>query len=61
MSEPSMLLQVGCFYNENKDFKKYVDKYAIRNHTTSDVAIKHQMVIEAYKYYKEKGELPCQQ
>lgn len=42
------------FYETNKDFKDYVDKYAKKNHITPEEALTHATVREAYKYYREE-------
>lgn len=43
------------FYETNKDFKDYVDKYAKKNHITPDEALAHASVREAYDYYREEA------
>ena len=32
------------FYETNKDFKAYVDKYCTKHHLTVDEALEHKMV-----------------
>ena len=40
------------FYENNKDFKEYVDRYAAQRKITVDEALTHAMVREAYDYYR---------
>lgn len=42
-------------YNENADFKAFIDKYCKKHNCTVDQALTHALVKEVYEYYKEKG------
>lgn len=42
------------FYDNNKDFKDYVDRYCKSNKCTKEESFEHQMVINAYEFIKEK-------
>lgn len=42
------------YYNENADFKAYVDKYARDYKLTVEEALKSALVREVYEYYKEE-------
>ena len=39
------------FYNSNKDFKEYVDKYCKKNGISVEDAIKHKLIEEVAKQY----------
>ena len=45
------------FYESNKDFKEYVDRYSQKYYRGSSIsveeALQHAQVIEVAKYYKE--------
>ena len=41
------------FYNNNADFKSYVDKYCNKHKCTVEESLKHKIVEEVYKQYKE--------
>ena len=41
------------FYIENKDFKAYVDKYAVSRNISVGEAFTHAIVKEMYLFYKE--------
>ena len=41
-------------YETNKDFKEYVDKYCNTYKVTVEEALKHVLVQEVEKMYKEK-------
>lgn len=43
------------FYENNEDFRGYVDRYANKHNLTVDEALTHSLVREAYEYYR--GEL----
>lgn len=40
------------FYVNNKDFKEYVDKYAISRNISVGEALTHAIVREMYHFYK---------
>ena len=40
------------FYENNEDFKGYVDRYAAQRKITVDEALAHASVREAYDYYR---------
>lgn len=42
------------FYRTNKDFKDYVDKYAAQHRMLPETALSHQIIFEAYVYYKKQ-------
>lgn len=42
-------------YEDNNDFKEYVDKYSKKHKCTVDQAFTHAMVKEVYEYYKENN------
>lgn len=44
------------YYNENADFKAYVDKYARDYKLSVEEALESALVREAYEYYKEEQE-----
>lgn len=44
------------FYNSNKDFKDYVDKYCRTYGLTVDEALTHALVKEVKDYYEKRGE-----
>lgn len=46
------LITITYFYNENANFKTYVDKYCKKHRTTPEIALKHKIVQEVYLYYK---------
>lgn len=41
-------------YNENADFKRYVDKYCVIYRVTVDVALSHRLVKEVAIFYGGK-------
>lgn len=41
------------YYNNNADFKRYVDKYCIQYGYTVDEALEHELVRQVYLHYKE--------
>lgn len=46
------------FYNENADFKGYVDRYCKKHKVTVDEALAHEIVKQVYLQYAE-GCLEC--
>lgn len=48
----SILLQVAELYKKDKDFKDYVKKYAIAHRMLPEDCFTHEMIIQAYLYYK---------
>lgn len=42
------------FYITNKDFKAYVDKYAVSRNISVGEAFTHAIVKEMYLFYKER-------
>lgn len=42
------------FYNENKKFKDYVDRYCVKHKIDVKIALKHIIVIETAKLYSFK-------
>ena len=42
-----------ALYEENKDFKMYVDKYRTKTRISVEEAIKHVLVQDAGEYYKQ--------
>jgi len=42
------------FYEENEEFKEYVDKYAKSYHITLEVALSHKLVEEYAIYLRNK-------
>ena len=48
-----MLVEMNKFYEENKDFKDYVDKFAACHRTLPELAMKCVVVQEVYKAYKK--------
>lgn len=44
-------------YNENSDFKEYVDRYCKKHKCTVDEALTHALVKEVYELYKNKESL----
>ena len=45
-------MSIEKFYEENNDFKKYVDKYCKTYKLNKEAALKHNLVINVYLYYK---------
>lgn len=43
------------YYDNNEDFKTYVDKYCQKNRITVDEALSHESVRQVYLYYQERG------
>ena len=41
------------FYNNNKDFKTYVDKYCKKHEITIDEAMEHKLIRQVYLDYTE--------
>ena len=41
-------------YNENEDFKEYVDKYCKKHKCTVDQAFAHALIKEVSEHYKNK-------
>lgn len=41
------------FYDNNMDFRNYVDKYCRMYGYTLEEALEHELVKEVYKYYAE--------
>ena len=41
------------YYNSNMDFKAYVDRYCVKDKYTVEEALKHKIIEEVYKQYKE--------
>lgn len=44
------------FYDRNRDFRRYVDRYAKQNRVSVDEALKHKLVQNAGMQYKELEE-----
>lgn len=42
------------FYIENKDFREYVDKYAVSRNISVGEAFTHAIVKEMYLFYKDR-------
>lgn len=47
--------QMVEFYNTNKDFKDYVDKYALQHRMMVEDALTHSLIHEVYIYYKKES------
>lgn len=47
---------INEMYSTNADFKQYVDKYAVSNHVTVDVALTHAEVKNYGEYLIDRGE-----
>lgn len=45
-------IEIDDFYNKNKDFKEYVDKFCTKHRTLPELAFKTVIVQEVYKAYK---------
>ena len=46
-------MDIICFYQTNDDFRVYLDKYCDKHNLTVTEAVKHQIVKEQAKYYKD--------
>ena len=45
-----------ALYDENEDFKWYVDRYCVKHRISVDEALQHYLVQMAGKMYKEQAE-----
>lgn len=45
-----------ALYAENEDFKRYVDRYCIKNRISVAEALQHYLVQMAGRMYKEQAE-----
>ena len=50
-----MLVEMNKFYQENADFKEYVDKFCKKHKTLPELAMKCVVVQEVYKAYRKNG------
>ena len=48
------------FYNNNADFKAYVDAYCKKYKIDVSEALTHAIVREVYLYYKERQAIKCE-
>ena len=48
-----MGIDIMAIYEENEDFKMYVDKYCTKTRISVEEAIKHVLVKDAGEYYKQ--------
>lgn len=48
------------FYNNNADFKAYVDAYCKQYKIDVSEALTHAIVREVYLYYKERQAIKCE-
>lgn len=44
-------------YNQNEDFKDYVDAYCKKHEISKDEAFSHKIVVNVGEYYSEKSKL----
>lgn len=48
------------FYDNNKDFKEYVDAYCKKHKIDVSEALTYAIVKETYLYYKERQAIKCE-
>ena len=48
------------FYDNNKDFREYVDAYCKQYKIDVSEALTHKIVKETYLYYKERQAIKCE-
>lgn len=48
-----MKSEAQLFYESNQDFQKYVNRYCITYHVTTEVALQHRLVLNVMQYYKD--------
>ena len=53
--------EMEIFYNDNADFKMYVDRYAKKHQIDAKMAMQHLLVKYAYVDYKKKKEEKIEQ
>lgn len=51
-----MGIDFRALYEQNADFKRYVDRYCTKHRISVEEAIKHALVRDAGKYYKKLAE-----
>lgn len=49
-------LDYTALYEQNEDFKRYVDRYCVKHRINVDEALQHYLVQMAGKMYKEQAE-----
>lgn len=49
--------EMEIFYNDNPEFKNYVDRYAKKHQIDAKMALQHLLVKYAYIEYKKKGDV----
>ena len=49
-----MTLDTEWWFNNNKDFRNYVEKYIFKHHITLEEALKHVAVMDYALYLKEE-------
>ena len=49
-----MTLDTEWWFNNNNDFRNYVEKYIFKHHVTLEEALKHVAVLEYALYLKEE-------
>ena len=42
------------YYEQNEDFRTYVDAYSRSRCIPVEVALSHELIKQVYKYYKDK-------
>lgn len=45
-----------ALYEQNEDFKRYVDRYCVKHRISVEQALQHYLVQMADKMYKEQSE-----
>ena len=51
-----MCIDFRALYEQNADFKRYVDRYCTKHRISVEEAIKHALVRDAGEYYKKLAE-----
>lgn len=49
-------IDYASLYEQNEDFKRYVDRYCVKHRISVEQALQHYLVQMAGKMYKEQSE-----
>lgn len=49
-------IDYASLYEQNEDFKRYVDRYCVKHRISVDEALQHYLVRVAGRMYKEQSE-----